>query len=170
MTGDHAEILVLGLGNDILGDDAVGLHAARAFRRSGRQGIDVRESSEAGFALLDVMAGYESVIIVDAIHTGTERAGSVLEFQRADFQRLVAHSPHFVGLPELFAIAERLELPFPREVRILAMEIDDPWTLREGLSAEITEALPNLVRQLNQLTDSPGAAIQTTMPDTQYSC
>jgi hypothetical protein len=94
----------------------------------------------------------------------------VLEFQRTDFQRLAAHSPHVVGLPELFAIAERLGLPFPRDIRILAMEIDDPWTLREGLSAEIAEALPNLIRQLNQLTDSPGAAKQRTMPDTCPSC
>jgi hydrogenase maturation protease len=150
---ERSPILVLALGNDILGDDAVGLIAARALAARGRPGIDILESSEAGFALLDLMQGYVSVVIVDAIHTGTAPAGTLHEFTRDDFDRVTAHSPHYVGLPELFALARRLDLPFPDDVRIVAMEIDDPWTLGESLSPEARRGLPDLISRVAQLTD-----------------
>lgn len=149
----RADILLLALGNDILGDDAVGLLAARALRRLGPKNVDVVESFEAGFALLDLMQGYRSVVIVDAIHTGTAPPGTLHEYTRDDFERVIAHSPHYVGLPELFAIARRLDLPFPEDVRIVAMEIEDPWTLREGLSPAAEHALPDLISRLTKLTD-----------------
>jgi hydrogenase maturation protease len=148
-----SNVLVLALGNDILGDDAVGLMAARALKARGAPGVDVMESCEAGFALLDLMQGYRRVVIVDAIHTGGVSAGTLHEFTRADFERVTAHSPHYVGLPELFALAERLDLPFPDDVMIVAMEIDDPWTLSEGLTPEVASALPHLVARLAELTD-----------------
>jgi|WetSurMetagenome_2_1015567.scaffolds.fasta_scaffold22314_2 hydrogenase maturation protease len=170
MTGKRAEILVLGLGNDILGDDAVGLCAAREFAAEAHPGIDVLESSEAGFALLDILAGYRTVVIVDAIHTGTVPAGTLLEYSRADFHRLAGHSPHYVGLPELFSIAERLDLPFPADVRIVAMEIDDPWTLGEGLSPAVARELPLLVRRVAELTDLSTTVKKGPLRPTPLSC
>lgn len=150
---ERADILLLALGNDILGDDAVGLLAARALEAEEKEGVDVVESFEAGFALLDLMQGYRRVVIADAIHTGTAPAGTIHTFTPDDFQRVTAHSPHYVGLPELFAIAQRLDLPFPADVRIVAMEIEDPWTLGESLSPQAAEALPRLISRLAQLTD-----------------
>ena len=48
-----APTVVLALGNDILGDDAVGFHAARSLRSEPWEGVDVVETGEAGLALLD---------------------------------------------------------------------------------------------------------------------
>ncbi len=151
--GGENDILVLALGNDILGDDAVGLHAARSLAASGIGGVDIVESREAGFALLDLMQGYHAVVIIDAMHSGRVPPGTIHHFSHADLGRAVAHSPHTVGLPELFALAGRLHLPFPKEIRIVAMEIADPWSLHEGLSMEATRALPNLVCEVGKLTD-----------------
>ena len=47
--------LVLGLGNDILADDAVGLLAARALRPSLDDSVDVLETSVHGVALIDLL-------------------------------------------------------------------------------------------------------------------
>jgi len=47
-------ILLLALGNDIMGDDAVGLVAARALKNEFSDGVDIVEASVAGFRLLEI--------------------------------------------------------------------------------------------------------------------
>ena len=44
--------VVLGLGNDLLGDDGIGLSVAREVRRRAPPGVEVVESGEAGLALI----------------------------------------------------------------------------------------------------------------------
>jgi hydrogenase maturation protease len=137
--------LLLALGNDIMGDDAVGLHVARALRDDFSNCVDVVETPVAGFALLDLMAEYESVLIVDAVCMGDTLPGTIREFTSADFSASVSSSPHYVGLPDMLSLAERLGIPFPQTIRILTMEVRDPFELREGLSEEATRALPSFI-------------------------
>ena len=51
--------LVLGLGNELAGDDAVGVLVARAVREELEGEADVVESSASGMALIEVFAGRE---------------------------------------------------------------------------------------------------------------
>ena len=64
--------LVLGLGNPILGDDAVGLHVMRAVRRIGPHLPDVeyRERCVGGLDLLFEIEGFERLVLVDAMING----------------------------------------------------------------------------------------------------
>jgi hypothetical protein len=66
--------LVLGLGNDILADDAIGLLAVRALRPSLDDAVDVEETSVHGVALLDLLTGYDHAVLIDAVRTGTTPA------------------------------------------------------------------------------------------------
>ena len=65
MTEQHPRILVLGLGNDILGDDAVGLLAARRLRAFLPASVDVLEAAGGGIGLLDVLEGYDCALLLD---------------------------------------------------------------------------------------------------------
>jgi len=143
--------VVLALGNDILGDDAVGFHAARHLRAECPEGVDVIETGEAGLALLDHLEGYDRALILDAIATGRCRPGTVLSWHRRDFKDIVSPSPHFSGLPELIHLAERVGMRFPTEMRVLAMEVDNPTVFRESLTPEARKALPELVTQARRV-------------------
>jgi hydrogenase maturation protease len=143
--------VVLALGNDILGDDAVGFHAARHLRSEFSGAVDVVETGEAGLALLDHLEGYDRALILDAIATGKCRPGTVLSWQRKDFKDIVSPSPHFSGLPELIHLAERVGMHFPKDMRVLAMEVDDPTVFRETLTAQAEEALPEMVTQARRV-------------------
>ena len=134
-------ILLLALGNDILGDDAAGLVAAEALRGDFEDHIDVVASGEAGLALLDILAGYESALLVDSISTGRHPPGTVLEYTSEDFHKVVGPSPHYAGLPEVLELARRLDIEFPREVRVLALEIAPPMDFRETLSPAIQKVM-----------------------------
>lgn len=140
-------ILLLGLGNDIMGDDGVGLAAVRALREEFSDDVDLVESGEAGLALLDLLAGYDRVLLLDSVTTGDHSPGTVLEFGREDFDKVVGPSPHYAGLPEVLGLAEGLGIDFPGEIRVLALEIDAPLEFREALSAEIERALPAYVER-----------------------
>jgi len=152
--GRSLPVLVLGLGNDILGDDAVGILAARELRAQLPGVVDVIESAEAGLALMERMEGRERVLILDSIMTRRSEPGTVMDLRPEDFGKVAAPSPHYAGLPEVLALAERLEIPFPSEIRILAMEVEDPFEVREGLTPKVAAALPTLVaRALDVLRD-----------------
>jgi hydrogenase maturation protease len=145
--------LVLGLGNELAGDDAVGVLVARALREELEGVADVVESSASGLALIEVFAGYDRAVVVDSIKTGRNPPGTISELALADVGRVVAPSLHHAGLPELVAVAERLGLRFPARTRILAVEVVDPYTLGAGLSEPVEAALPELVRRVRGLVD-----------------
>jgi hydrogenase maturation protease len=142
--------LVLGLGNELAGDDAVGLLVARAVRDEVADVADVVESSASGMALIEVLAGYDRVIVVDAIRTGRDPPGTITEMTLAHVGRVVAPSLHHAGLPELAAVAERLGLRFPAETRVLAVEVVDPYTLGAGLSEPVADAVAELLRRVRE--------------------
>jgi hydrogenase maturation protease len=151
VTAHPTRILVLGLGNDILGDDAVGLVAARRLRASLPAAVDVLEQAGASLDLLDILEPYDRALILDSIVTGQHPPGTILEFDRADFQEVLGPSPHYAGLPEVLRLAEALGIPFPAEIRILACEVADPYELREGLSGVAVDALPLLLESALQI-------------------
>jgi hydrogenase maturation protease len=143
--------LVLALGNDLLGDDGVGLAAARALRPEFSERVDIVETSEAGLALLEWLEGYKRALLLDSIMTGRHRPGTALEFSPDDFRAVSAPSPHYAGLPEAFCLAQQLGILFPEKIRILAMEIENSLVIREGLSQSVSQALPGFVERARRI-------------------
>ncbi len=147
MTERRPRILVLGLGNDILGDDAVGLLAARRLRAFLPESVDVVESPGAGLDLLDLLEGYDRALLLDTIMTGKHPPGTILEFSGSDFTKRDAPSPHYAGLPTVMQLAENLGLHFPEHFQIVAMEIANPYEVIQALSAAVEGAIPAFVER-----------------------
>jgi hydrogenase maturation protease len=146
--------LVLGLGNDLIADDGVGLLAARRLAETHGHLADVVESGLAGLALLDLFLDYDRALVIDAIQTGTHPPGTILAIRGEELDAVVAPSPHYAGLPEMFALAQGMGLAFPRDVRILAMEVEDAATIGAGLTPTVAAALPVLLAQAGALLEA----------------
>lgn len=58
--------VILGLGNPILTDDAIGIRIAQKLKEK-KPKLEVIETSEAGMALLDLITGYDKFIIIDSM-------------------------------------------------------------------------------------------------------
>lgn len=144
---DVVKTLVLGLGNDLLTDDAIGLLVTRevARRLAGDPAVDVRETTEMGLALLDFLVGYERVILVDSIQTGRCPPGTIHDLSPAGLKQLTGRTPHFLGIGETLALGRQLGLAMPRQLRILAVEVGDPFTLGTELTPPLQRALPSIV-------------------------
>ena len=151
MTEPHPRILVLGLGNDILGDDAVGLLAARRLRALLPETVDVVESGGGGLDLLDALEGYDRAILLDAILTGKHPPGTILEFSAEDFKKDDAPSPHYAGLPTVIQLSESLGIRFPTIFQIVAVEVENPYEVLEGLSQPVETAIPAIVERARRI-------------------
>jgi hydrogenase maturation protease len=138
--------LVLGLGNELAADDAVGVLVARAVRERIADAADVVESSASGMALIEILHGYDRAIVIDSIRTGRNPPGTITELGLEQIGRVVAPSLHQAGLPEMAAVAERLGLGFPSETRVLAVEVLDPYTLGRAMSTPVAAAVDALAR------------------------
>ena len=143
-------VLLLGLGNDILTDDAIGLHVVRQLQPqlADHPNIEVRETTEMGLALLDFMTGYSAAVIVDSIQTGRAARGTVHEFDGPALQQLTGRTPHFLGVGETLALGRQLGLAMPEQVKIFAIEVGDPFTLSTDITPELESALPAIVDRI----------------------
>ena len=152
MTFNNEKILVLGLGKDICGDDAIGLVLLQRLKEkfTGKNpNLDFIETTLSGLSLIDFLVGYEKVIILDAIQMGSEE-GTIHKFvvdkEHSSFAAIAA-SPHFSGIHEIFHFGHKISDDFPKIIVILAVEISKLYEISEKLS-------PNLENILGSLIDS----------------
>ncbi len=140
MSGNN--LLVLGIGNDLLGDDAVGLLVAEALRGDG---LVVRTGVRSGLALLDEVVGARRVLLVDSQATGGQ-PGTICEFS---LEPSVVRSPsaHYVGYGEALAIGAAVGLEMPEEIRVVAVERAPEVYLGADLSEPVRAALPTMVER-----------------------
>ena len=139
--------LVLGVGNPILSDDGVGIHVARALRKRDIKGVHVEELAASGLELLDVVRGYDKVIIIDAIQTKGGTPGDLHFLEERDFERSIhGSSPHGINIATALALGRRL-VPdeMPKEVAFLAIEAEDLVNVSEKLTESVQAAIPKAV-------------------------
>jgi hydrogenase maturation protease len=138
-------IVVIGLGNDLRRDDGIGPTVARAV--APKVGPDVQTVASGGdpVALLELWAGADLTVIVDAVICDPPRPGVVHRLTPAELDAMRAgmFSTHGISLNDamrLGAVLDRL----PRRMVILAVEIADLDDGR-GLSPAVGRAVDAVV-------------------------
>ena len=141
--------LVIGLGNPLLTDDGVGILVVRAAEtRCQQDGVTFAEASVGGLRLLDCLAGYERVIIVDAIQTRDGRPGDLHRLHPNDLPATThSGSTHDLSLPGALALGRGvgLALPADRAIAIIAIEVEDVLTFGETCTPAVAAAIPRAV-------------------------
>lgn len=143
--------LVLGLGNPILTDDGVGIYIVRAVAMQLRRpNVDVAEASLGGLRLLDTVAGYKRLILVDAIRA-SGRAGQVYRLSPNDLRSsLHSASSHDLDLSSAMELGRRLgmNLPEDKAITILAVEVEDVTTFGETCTPHVQAAIPRVAQMV----------------------
>ena len=137
------KVLVLGLGNDLLTDDAVGLRVVHEVhqRLSGDPRVEVKATAETGLALLDVIVDYASLIVVDSVKTGREPVGHIHNLAPENFPSGSSRSPHSFGVERICELGRQRGLAVPERVRMFAVEIEDPFTLGAEMTPAVEQAI-----------------------------
>lgn len=148
---ENVGIRVLGLGSEILADDALGILAAREIEHAYTGQVEVRCSSSAGFGLLDDLLGAARLLVVDTIITGSAKPGTVYVFTSDQVDAAPGGSPHFLGLFEVLEVARRLHLPVPEQSTIIAVEASDCTTVGGPIHPDVLSAIPEVVEWAGQI-------------------
>ena len=158
---------VLGLGNPILCDDAVGLRVAEELERllsaDPIPGVVVMQSTRAGFELIDMLSGFHHAVIVDCLQVPEPVPGRIRELSLADFSGSARlNSAHEVNITTAFTLARQMGAPMPQTVEIYAIEAGDTATFTENLTPQVAAVVGPLAQQL--LSSLSRAAVSDCRP------
>ena len=143
--------LVLGIGNDILGDDGVGIHIAReAARRISAVDATVEETGAGGLSLLERIRGYDRLIIADAILTEKTEVGKIHRLTLKDLARTNdSITPHDAALRTTLEIGNSL-FPgeMPADVVVFAIETHSVEDIGSEMRPAVRAAVPKVVKMI----------------------
>jgi hydrogenase maturation protease len=136
--------IVIGIGNPVRTDDAVGLVVARVLRKrlADEAAIDVTELWAGGLRVVEAMVGYDRAVVIDAMATGKQPAGTVRRLSMADLggaKNLTC--VHDTSLSTALELWRRSELPLPGDISIWGIEGKDLQTLGEELTEPVHSAV-----------------------------
>ena len=162
--------IVLGMGNPILCDDAIGIRLACDFQAHAKDlpGVDyVVDCSVGGLNLLDLVTGYDRLVVFDSIRGGGGPPGSWYAMTGESFRETMnltnVHDANFTIALEL-GRQMGAHLPRPEDVHIFAVEIVDNLTFSESLTPEMEAAYPTLrtqiVREALALLHAPASSTE----------
>jgi hydrogenase maturation protease len=146
--------VVLGLGNPLLCDDAVGLRVAAALQErldaDPVEGVTVVTSLRGGFDLIDLLAGASHAIIIDCLDLPEPQPGRVRRLdlhQVAGAARLVGG--HDLDVASAVELAAEMGIPMPEAVEIYGVEAAEIRQFGEHLTPAVEAAVETLSRDLH---------------------
>ena len=159
MESKKSEVLIVGLGNPILGDDGVGWVVAREVEtRLEESGYSVEVDCLAlgGLSLMERMIGYKRVILIDSLNTDQRPQGSVITFTLEDLVDLTlghASAAHDASLKTALGMGRKLNLILPadKHVHVVGIEAQHVYDFKEELSPVIAAAMLAAVQQVFDL-------------------
>jgi hydrogenase maturation protease len=155
--GKVEPLLVIGLGNPLLGDDGVGWHVAEQVAHEldeSDKPVEVDCLAVGGLGLMERLAGYHSAIIVDAIVTGQQPSGSLSCFSLDDLLDDTAghlHSTHDTSLHVALRAGAALGIPLPCCLTVVGIEACRVYDFDERLSPAVAACVPLAVKTVLDL-------------------
>lgn len=137
-------ILVIGLGNPILGDDGVGWKVAEEVQKQlpPDSSVDVDFLSLGGISLMEHLIGYERAILIDAF-TLDEPIGSILVLKLSDLPNYSAFhttSTHDTSLQNAIELGRSMGAHLPDDVMVVGIATKHVYDFSEELSPPVAEA------------------------------
>ena len=143
------EILVLGIGNPLMGDDGAGMRVIEMLAEKGLPPNVITEAAGLpGWGLPSWFEGRSNVILVDAMHMG-QAPGSWRCFRPEEIQVEMESDALSLHQPDLacgLALAQALEL-LPENLMLYGIEPSD-ITPGAALSSEVCASLPEIVESI----------------------
>jgi hydrogenase maturation protease len=140
--------LLLGMGNPILSDDAVGVRLARDIGRrlSYVTDIDiVEECSVGGLNILDIVAGFDRLIVLDSIRTARGVPGEWHRFTAGALRDTMhLNNIHDVNFATALELGRRMGMPLPtwEDIHIFTVEVQDNETFSEAMTEPLERSYP----------------------------
>jgi len=145
-----SKILIMGIGNYLMGDEGVGVHVARYFENQKLPDyVDVLDGGTGGFHLMEYFETYPTVVLIDAT-LDNRPAGTIRLIKprfSSDFPR--AMSTHDIGLKDM--VESLIILDKLPEIHLFAVSIAEIQAQSIELSSAIQNVVPEIVTNIETL-------------------
>jgi hydrogenase maturation protease len=141
------KIVVLGCGNTLMGDDGVGIRVIERLQEMKLpENVEVIEAGVGGMSILSWIEDADKAVIVDAVQTGNEPAGTVYEFTDkelppSDMFMLSLHDLNLVDTINVGRIVQKM----PEEIVIIGVEVKRVAEFTRELTPEVEGAIPEVL-------------------------
>lgn len=150
------KVVVLGVGNTLLTDEAIGVRAVEALQQRYRlpPEVNVIDGGTAGMELLESLEDLDQLVIVDCVRVGQPPATVIRRIDDevpAFFRTKI--SPHQIGISDVLA-ALTLRERFPQRLALIGIQpkdLDTGIELTPEVAATIPEVLALVVEELTRV-------------------
>ena len=155
-------VLVLGIGNVLMGDDSIGVRVVEEIERRFRlpEWIELLDGGTSGIELLSYVRDRDCLIIIDAIKSGFP-PGTVVRVEGSDIPAkfMTRISPHQLGLSDMLAAAS-LTGDLPGNMVLFGIEpkrVALGFELSEEVRANFDKLVETVLAELRSMGASPEA-------------
>lgn len=154
-------VLVLGIGNLVMSDDAVGVLVAQRLQQGYRftDNVEIMDGGTLGLDLLPKLENITNLIMIDAVETG-KKAGTCVRLcgQELPIALQTKVSPHQMGLKDLLAVSELMGHS-PKEMVLIGVQ-PGSIEMEIGLTPEVKAQFETLISSV--LTELAHWGIEAT--------
>ena len=159
-------VAIIGIGNVLAGDDAVGPHVVRVFeaRYALSEGVQVIDAGTPGYDLTAFLVDLDAVVLVDAVKA-KGAPGELRTFDKAallEKKPILALSPHEPGVREALLNADFMGVT-PPVVRLVGV-IPGGTATGIGLSDAVRAAVPGAVEAIARELGAIGVSLRERTP------
>jgi hydrogenase maturation protease len=142
--------LILGIGNDILTDDGIGPKIVKKLQNDiGKDQLSFMTAATGGLEILELIRDYKKVIIIDAIKTKDGIPGTIYYLTPSSFKEtLHISSFHDVSFLTALKLADKLSMPIPDQIDIIAIEIIEDLTFSTEFSKPIADKFEEIYKEV----------------------
>jgi len=145
-------ILILGVGNYLMGDEGVGVHLIQQMAKIDLpEYIDILDGGTGGFLLLSYFEAYKTVIFVDATMDGKEEGTISLISPKFASDFPSALSVHDVGLKDMIEAVYLMDSK--PDIPLFTISIKEMVPMTIELSPKVKQAIPKTIEQILKLTE-----------------
>ncbi len=139
--------ILVGLGNPLMCDDAIGIVVSERVHRALKD-YEIELGCRTGLDVVERIIGYNEAVIIDSMITKKVSPGSVVKIRHGEgMVSLRCTHSHGMGLFQAIELARKYGARLPSIV-IYGIEVEDPYTLREGLTQSLRMSIDRIVKQI----------------------
>jgi len=145
-------ILVMGVGNYLMGDEGVGVHLIQEFAKMELpEYLDILDGGTGGFLLLSYFEAYKTIIFIDATMDGKEEGTISLIKPKFASDFPSALSVHDVGLKDMIeAVYLRETNP---EIELFTISIKEMTPMTVDLTPKVKQSIPETIKKILHLAE-----------------
>jgi hydrogenase maturation protease len=151
------KILVIGLGNPILTDDGVGVKVAYEVEKTLRddipESLTITEASVGGLRLMELLVGYDHVILIDALLTPDGGKPGTIHHLTLDDLRDISPtqhsaSAHDTSLVTALEAGKKIGLHLPTSFSIYAVSVENVLEFSDEPTSAVAAAIPKVTSEV----------------------